>query len=124
MNRFTVHSLSKDHVLIRTFTMCISSTVRVNCFISLSHRISQHNLLKHDRLHLGTCPCMRTMARKTHLKTILCSQNRLSLGSIKLKYIRLETNLCIPGNISKVCNVVWLLVWNGICWQCKKKQTG
>jgi len=29
----------------------------------------------------------------------------------------------MPGNKSKVRDVVWLLVWNGVC-QCKKKQTG
>jgi len=29
----------------------------------------------------------------------------------------------MPGNKSKARDVVWLLVWNGIC-QCKKKQTG
>ena len=27
----------------------------------------------------------------------------------------MENNLCIPGNKSEACNVVWLLIRNGIC---------
>jgi len=34
----------------------------------------------------------------------------------------MEINSFMPGNNSEVRDVVWFLVWNGIC-QCKKKQT-
>ena len=27
----------------------------------------------------------------------------------------MEINLCMPGNKSEAHDVVWLLVWNGIC---------
>ena len=59
-------------------------------------------------------------ARKAHLETILCSQNRLSASFNTLGLM--EQNLCMPRNKSKAHNVVWLVVWDGIC-QCKKKQT-